>query len=141
MIEIHILSISERRVVLLNIGIKEVKVYLEDVKKLVKAKKYVISDRDKNRDLFDKYYVDDEIIEEVIFGLTYKDFSYADNNEHPKYKNEKLYIFGKDVLLLSNFTNDEELVSLYIKFNKLDNYYIIVVSFHEQEYPLIYKFK
>ena len=30
---------------------------------------------------------------------------------------------------------------MYIKFNKLANFYVIVISFHKQDYPLVYKFK
>ena len=33
------------------------------------------------------------------------------------------------------------MVALYIKFNKLTNLYVIVISFHKQDYPLNYKFK
>ena len=32
-------------------------------------------------------------------------------------------------------------VSLYIKFNKLENCFVIVISFHEQKYPLTYYFR
>ena len=32
-------------------------------------------------------------------------------------------------------------MSLYIKFNKLDHCYVIVVSLHEQNYPIKYYFK
>lgn len=46
-----------------------------------------------------------------------------------------------DVILLPKQGGDEETVSLYIKFNKLANFYIIVISFHKQDYPLVYKFK
>ena len=34
-----------------------------------------------------------------------------------------------------------KVVGLYIKFNKLENKYVIVVSFHEQKHPLTYYFK
>ena len=32
-------------------------------------------------------------------------------------------------------------VSLYIKFNKLESCFVIVISFHEQKYPLRYYFR
>ena len=47
----------------------------------------------------------------------------------------------KDVKLLRRFDSGEEQVSLYIKFNKLESRYVIVISFHKQKYPLNYKFK
>ena len=36
---------------------------------------------------------------------------------------------------------EEKTVSLYIKFNKLENCFVIVISFHEQKYPLTYYFR
>lgn len=35
----------------------------------------------------------------------------------------------------------KELVPLYIKFNKLEAKYVIVISFHKQRHSLEYKFK
>lgn len=49
--------------------------------------------------------------------------------------------FGKDVELLERMGNTKKTVSLYIKFNKTDNCYVIVVSLHEQKYPISYHFK
>ena len=46
-----------------------------------------------------------------------------------------------DAILLPKQGGDEETVSLYIKFNKLANFYVIVISFHKQDYPIVYKFK
>ena len=46
-----------------------------------------------------------------------------------------------DAILLPKQGGDEETVSLYIKFNRLANFYVIVISFHKQDYPLVYKFK
>ena len=69
------------------------------------------------------------------------DFSDAVKNDHPQHPEEILYIFGKDINLMPRYGDSEEKVSLYIKFNKLTNQYVIVISFHKQEYPLTYKFK
>ena len=52
-----------------------------------------------------------------------------------------MYVFGKDVNLLERNGTEEKTVSLYIKFNKLENCFVIVISFHEQKYPLTYYFK
>ena len=51
------------------------------------------------------------------------------------------YIFGKDINLLERFGDKERTVSLYIKFNKISDQYLFVISFHEQEHPLSYYFK
>ena len=69
------------------------------------------------------------------------DFSTILQNNHKGFEHEKLYVFGKDVILLERNGTEEKTVSLYIKFNKLDNCFVIVISSHEQKYPLIYYFK
>ena len=69
------------------------------------------------------------------------DFSEILQNEHKGFEHELLYVFGKNVELLERIGNVSKIVPLYIKFNKLDNCYIIVVSLHEQKYPLNYYFK
>ena len=62
-------------------------------------------------------------------------------NEHNGYQHEQLYVFGKDVKLLQRFGVKDETVSLYIKFNKQENQFVVVISFHKQAYPLNYAFK
>ena len=79
--------------------------------------------------------------EEILLSLTARDFSEIRLNEHKGYEHEMLYVFGKDVNLLRRFGSGEECVSLYIKFNKLESKYVIVISFHKQKYPLKYQFE
>ena len=69
------------------------------------------------------------------------DFSDAVPNDRRGREYEILYIFGKDINLLERFGNQERTVSLYIKFNKISDQYLFVISFHEQEHPLSYYFK
>ena len=78
---------------------------------------------------------------QIILSLTAMDFSEILQNEHKGYEHEMLYVFGKDVRLLERNGSEEKTVSLYIKFNKLENRFVIVISFHEQKYPLTYYFK
>lgn len=123
------------------VSVEEVEVYLLDVMNAVKYNRFKISQREKNRKLVLDYILDREKIKEIILSLTVKDFSSAVNNIKEEYSSEILYIFGKDVMLLPRFGSREKKVSIYIKFNKFDDGYIIVVSFHEQQYPLKYPFK
>lgn len=99
------------------------------------------SRRQDNRELFLTYVIDEEMAKDVLMGLTATDFSERLQNEHEGYEDEMLYVFGKDVELLERMGNESKIVSLYIKFNKLDNCYVIVVSLHEQKYPIKYYFK
>lgn len=91
--------------------------------------------------MFSKYLITEEGAYNIIRSLTPLDFCEALQNEHPKYRHELLYVFGKDVKLVERYGGPEEVtVSLYIKFNYLESHYVIVISFHEQKWPLSYYF-
>ena len=119
----------------------DVEAYLLDVFAAINAGRYQISPRPKNQSIYIDYVFTETDAKEVILSLTVDDFSDAVQNDHPQYREEILYIFGKNIKLLPRYGGAEELVSLYIKFNKLANQYLIVISFHKQEYPIAYKFK
>ena len=119
----------------------EVSTYLSEVKKSVRDGRYQISPRTKNQSLYIDYVFSEERCKEILLGLEVDDFSDAVQNDHPQHPEEILYIFGKEVSLLPKQGGSEETVALYIKFNKLTNIYVIVISFHKQDYPLTYKFK
>lgn len=128
----------------MNIGRKEIDCYLSEVKKAVKNGKYRLERNDRrqdNQDLFFNYVLDEQKVRKIILDLSVEDFSEVLQNKHKGYEYERLYVFGKDVTLLERFGSREKTVSLYIKFNKLENYFVIVVSFHEQRYPIKYYFK
>ena len=97
--------------------------------------------RQENINLFLDYVLDEAKAKEIIMSLTVMDFSEILQNEHRGYEHERLYVFGKDVTLLERYGTEENTVPLYIKFNKLENCFVIVISFHEQKYPLTYYFK
>ena len=125
----------------MNVTKSDVEQYLSDVFAAVNAGRYQISPRKKNQDIYIDYLFTEEDAKNVILSLTVYDFSDAVQNDHPQHPEEILYIFGKDISLMPRFGGSEEKVSLYIKFNKLTNQYVIVISLHKQEYPLTYKFK
>ena len=125
----------------MNVTKSDIEQYLSDVFAAVNAGRYQISPRQKNQDIYMDYVFTEEDVKEVILSLTAYDFSDAVQNDHPQHPEEILYIFGKDINLMPRYGDSEEKVSLYIKFNKLTNQYVIVISFHKQEYPLTYKFK
>ena len=128
----------------MNVTIEDVEMYLEDVKEAINAGRYRIAmneNRQDNRDLFVDYVISEEQRKQILLSLEAADFSEIRNNTHKGYEHELLYVFGKDVKLLNRFGSEEEQVSLYIKFNKLESLYVIVISFHKQKYPLNYKFR
>ena len=128
----------------MNLSMSDVEAYLTAVKRAVRAHRYRLdmnSKRPDNRKLFETYLLTVKDAENIILDLTAMDFSDAVPNEHVGFEYEMMYIFGKEVLLTERYGTAEKLVPLYIKFNKLDDEFVIVISFHEQRYPLTYYFK
>ena len=129
---------------ILSIDPKDIEQYLSEVKEAVENDRYRIdrnSKRQDNINLFLDYIIDEAKAKEIILSLTVMDFSEIRQNEHKGFEHEQLYVFGKDVILLERNGTEEKTVSLYIKFNKLENCFVIVISFHEQKHPLTYCFR
>ena len=138
----HIIHSAEDKV--LNIDKKDIEKYLSEVKEAVEKDNYRLdrnARRQDNINLFLDYVIDEAKAKEIILSLTAMDFSEILQNEHKGFEHEKLYVFGKDVTLLERNGTEEKTVSLYIKFNKLENCFVIIISFHEQKYPLTYYFR
>lgn len=129
---------------ILNIDKKDIGQYLSEVKEAVEDDRYRLDRNVKRQDninLFLDYVIDEAKAKEIILSLTVMDFSEILQNEHRGYEHERLYVFSKDVILLERNGMEEKSVSLYIKFNKLETCFVIVISFHEQKHPLTYYFK
>jgi hypothetical protein len=128
----------------LDITIASIEKYLEEAKEAINVGRYRVElneNRQDNQDLFFDYIVDEDKRKQILLSLTAMVFSEIRHNTHKGFEHELLYVFGKDVKLLRRFSSGEEQVSLYIKFNKLESRYVIVISFHKQNHPLKYKFK
>ena len=128
----------------MTVTIEDIEAYLVDVKASIRNGKYRVeqnSNRSDNMDLFIDYVIDKRKEKEILLSLTPMDFSEIRYNRKPGYEHELLYVFGKEVELLQRFGSRKEQVALYIKFNKLESKYVIVISFHKQKYPLKYAFR
>lgn len=128
----------------LNIDQKDIEQYLSEVKEAVEKDNYRLdrnARRQDNINLFLDYVIDEAKAKEIILSLTVMDFLEILQNEHKGYEHENLYVFGKDVTLLERNGTEEKTVSLYIRFNMLENCFVIVISFHEQKHPLTYYFR
>lgn len=120
----------------------EIADYLLDVKKLLRKGRGTFADnREENVRLFKDYVISQVERENIVYDLKIEDFSEAVYNRKDGYEHEVLYIFGKEVELLERYGNKTRIVPLYIKFNKIEESLVIVISFHEQERPLRYYFK
>lgn len=127
----------------MSVKMKDIEQYLSEVREAVSSGRWRIAlneRREDNLKLFVDYVIYERDAKEIILNLEAIDFSEILQNEKVGFGHELLYVFGKDVTLLERYGKKEKSVSLYIKFNKLENY-LIVVSFHEQERPLRYCFK
>ncbi|MDO4833449.1 MAG: hypothetical protein Q4A40_00260 [Bacillota bacterium] len=123
---------------------EEINEYLASVKTAIRAGQYRIELNDKrqdNRQLFIDYIIDEESVKQILLTLEVDDFSKRSPNEHEGFEHEQLYVFGKDVNLLERFGDAIKTVSLYIKFNFVEERYVIVISIHEQRYPMKYYFR
>ncbi len=128
----------------MGVTITDIDKYLEEVKAAINAGRYRVEmndNRQDNQDLFFDYIISEEERKRILLSLEATDFSEIRHNTHKGYEHERLYVFGKDVKLLRRFSSGEECVSLYIKFNKLESRYVIVISFHKQKHSIKYMFK
>ena len=128
----------------MSVTVEDIAAYLADVSEAVGSDRFRIElndNRQDNRQLFFDYILSESDAKKILLGLDPMDFSEIKNNDNPKFPNERLYVFGKEVMLTERFGYGVKPVSLYIKINKLQNNYVIVVSFHEGKYPIKYYFK
>lgn len=122
----------------------EINDYLGEAKKLILDGKFRIalnSNRLTNLSLFDEYLINEESVKSILLNLTVYDFCEKFQNKHANFNHEWLYVFGKEIDLIKRFEEKSEMVLLYIKFNKIEDKFLIVVSFHKQKYPLVYYFQ
>lgn len=122
----------------------EINDYLGEAKKLILDGKFRIalnSNRLTNLSLFDEYLINEESVKSILLNLTVYDFCEKVQNKHANFNHEWLYVFGKEIDLIKRFEKKSEMVPLYIKFNKIEDKFLIVVSFHKQKYPLVYYFQ
>lgn len=122
----------------------EINDYLGEAKKLILDGKFRIalnSNRLTNLSLFDEYLINEESVKSILLNSTVYDFCEKVQNKHANFNHEWLYVFGKEIDLIKRFEEKSEMVPLYIKFNKIEDKFLIVVSFHKQKYPLVYYFQ
>lgn len=128
----------------MDVTFADIEKYLEEVKEAINTGRYRVEmndNRQDNQELFLDYIINEEKRKQILLSLTAADFSEIRQNTHKGFEHELLYVFGKEVKLLPRFGFGEEQVALYIKFNKLESRYVIVISFHKQKYSIKYKFK
>ena len=100
----------------MDIDKKDIELYLSEVKEAVENGRYRLdrnARRQDNINLFLDYVINEAKVREIILSLTEMDFSGMLRNEHKGFEHERLYVFGKDVILLERNGTEEKTVSLY----------------------------
>jgi hypothetical protein len=124
---------------------EHVEEYLDQVKKYVReGKSRIHMNRPENKELFDTYVINEAEAKAVLLELEVSNYSHVLKNDNPRFPDEILYVFGKEISLLERYSEvGEQILELYIKINKLDDKPIAVefVSLHKAKYKLNYPFK
>lgn len=95
----------------LSIDKKDIEQYLSEMKDAVRKNRYRLDRNARRQDniaLFLDYVIDEAKAKEIILSLTAMDFSDILQNEHKGYEHERLYVFGKDVILLERNGTEEK---------------------------------
>lgn len=128
-----------------NFTKEQIESYLDEIKQKVKQEKYTISlnqKREKNINFMNDYQVSSELAKNILLSLQVEDFGYAlkNDNPHPKFCNEVLYVFCKTSELTLFGEEEAEEVEIFIKMNNL-YHKCVVVSFHRAEKEFNFLFK
>lgn len=116
---------------------KEVQEILKKANNLILLGKVkLLTQRDKNKNFLSIHQYDNIEIINLISRLKVDDFCKREHNKNQNHPtNEYVYIFS--VRIFSSAISQE--VDLYIKFSIQNS--LIVISFHELEYPIKFYFK
>ncbi len=129
---------------LITVDKTHIEEYLAEVRQKIKNGLFVLATNIKRKDnieLFTDYIIDENIVKETISDLTSENFSEILRNEHKGFEHELLYVFGKTVSLEKRIGKKLAQVPLYIKINNIKFNSVIIISFHEQKYPVKLYFK
>lgn len=95
---------------------------------------YTIIPRDKNRWLRRDYNITDIRIRQILLDLQMGDFVKAAKSDQPKFAQDIIYVFKKDVSLLPRWQEEADyiVVRLYIKITwPREDLKMLIISFHE----------
>ena len=130
------------KVRIVNYKREEVATVLETIQTCVAGDKFILStniSRTENLEFTDKYNLTVARIKDIIAKIEIEDFCYGLHNEHVGYEHEVLYVFCPQVEL--SYGEKTEAVDIYTKFNIINGERVIIVSFHQRNYPVDYMFK
>lgn len=110
---------------------EEVDAFLNEAKKMINKKQFIIIPRDKNKEFINKYRINSAKQKEILMSINTSDFIGAKKSR--KKENHILYEFVKDIEL--DFYGLKENVKIYLKLDNHDKMIRVeIVSFHEAEF-------
>lgn len=117
---------------------KQVDEILNCIKDCIKSEKWTLSlgtHRIENKNFISEYNLRKERQIEILLNLGIIDFCYSVQNRKQNYEHETLYIFAPKIKVY-NVNGEEELLDVYIKFNIIEEPFVIVISFHKCNKPI-----
>ena len=125
-----------------NLSYAEVSDILKTIQAYVAGDKFIISrnlNRKENNDFIRKYNLTVAKIKNIISKIETEDFCHGLQNTNVGFEYEILYVFCPQVEL--PYGAKIEIIDIYAKFNIINNERVIVISFHQRNYPVDYVFK
>lgn len=124
---------------------KQIHEILEQIQNCIKINSFTLSlnnNRTENQNFIKNYFLTKNKVKDILLGIKVEDFCYSLPNRKVGYEKEILHVFCPKVRLF-NFENEEEVVSIYTKFNMINksvNKHVVVISFHKKNKPIDYLF-
>jgi len=120
----------------------EISEILKTIQTCVAKDKFIISqnvNRAENNAFIAKFNLTTAKIKNIISLIEPDSFCYGLHNENVGYEHEILYVFCPQLVLA--YGDADEAVDVYSKFNVIDDERVVVISFHQRNYPVNYLFK
>jgi len=129
-----------------NYAYEEIELILDKIKACVKTDRFSIAvgeNRQENICFINHYNINSNKQRKILLDLKIEDFCHTLNNTKVGYEYELLYVFVPRVQLY-NVDGEEEMTSIYIKFNLIElgnGNRVVVISFHKPNKTIDYLFK
>ncbi len=117
---------------------------LRTVKSLVDSGRFQISVNE-NRTVIhafiDTYRLTTERQKVILKSIRTSDYCYSDRNRNPDFPNHWLHVFAPEIVV-RNLRDEPELKTMYLKMDLIEKKrrLLLIISFHELNFPIDYAF-
>lgn len=104
--------------------------------------RFVISqntNRAENIEFLARYNLTTAKIKDIILKIEADDFCYGLHNDNVGFEHEILFVFCPQIELA--YGSKAEVVDIYSKFNIIEDKRVVMISFHQRNYPIEYLFR